>query len=119
MRVHLKWAQAANTMIIREREYNTCSTCGDTRLVKDEAYGCDQCQTVIDVAKKGVDYLEITVFHAIDKTDHYRVCGLKCLFAWLLAFKPPKDFTFINMPLISGRVRWREFTRYLRAAPRA
>lgn len=102
-------------MIIRPREYKTCSECGSNHLIHEEAVGCDSCAKVVDLARKHTGYHEVTVFFSDNtKTQYYMMCSILCTVKWLRAFKIPKNFQFISLPLLSGANTLRQFRKHLR-----
>lgn len=105
-------------MLIRESTRETCKTCGSTTKVHEAAHGCDWCRKVIDLQKKGVEYDEVTVFlnESDSRSTRYMLCSVDCVVAWLRAFKPPKDFYFISMPLLSGAKKFQAFQKHLTGA---
>lgn len=101
-------------MIIREAEYKDCPTCGARRSSRAPVYGCDRCGKVIDVEKR-VGYLDMAIFFKGNKeSKHHLLCGLPCVIAWLHAFRIPRDFSFLNIPLLSGRANVLEFRKHLK-----
>lgn len=85
-------------MLLRERKYNTCKSCTQrTTLVCDESYGCDQCRKEIDMQKKGVEYLEATIFNHDDQTTRLQFCSWKCC---LKKLKTVKSDYFVSLPYL-------------------
>ena len=88
-------------MIIKQRVSRKCKTCGLSKLVKHEEYGCDNCKKPIDFGKPAIerDYLQITVFHQHrEGTDDLEFCSWQCVFEKL---KELKTDSFISLPYLS------------------
>ena len=84
--------------VIRETEFKTCGECERRTLVKNKAYGCDNCDKEIDLAE-GHEYLDATVFrHNDEDTDHLVFCSWKCCIETLRVVKT--DY-FITLPMLS------------------
>lgn len=73
-------------MVIRERTYKTCGSCGRREVDQDEAHGCDGCATPIDPqgllgGGKYRTYLELTAFPLSggDHAKHYQFCSWACV----------------------------------------
>ena len=85
---------------IREAEYKACDGCGRRDLVRDEAFGCQRCEKVIDLAltpSQQHAYLEMTVFtHGRDYTT-MRFCSWACVIAELR--DRPCDY-FVSLPTL-------------------
>lgn len=100
-------------MKIRDAEYAECGSCGNRRQIRAEAMGCDQCAKMMDFAKnKDFVYHDITVFG--EANTHHIFCSVGCVFRWLRAFKPKKDYRFMSLPLFSGKATWREVQSHLK-----
>jgi len=84
-------------MIIKEKVYEECPTCGIKKLVSDVIYGCDQCQKILD---EDAEYLYFTVFfqeHEGD-TERYEFCSWLCL---LRKLKNVETDYFVSLPTLS------------------
>jgi len=101
--------------IIQERKYEKCKTCGaNGKVIQEELYGCDRCQRRIDLAKD--ERHEVTVFFTGNAAvEHYYFCSVRCVVQWLRAFRRPKNFNFVSLPLFQGR-RFFEFQQWLGAS---
>lgn len=83
-------------MIIQQREYEKCPTCQSTKSITEEVYGCDECGAVIDLNKRGVDWLNLSVCHKNNNSaEDLNFCSWKCLFNRLPNIKT--DY-FISLP---------------------
>jgi len=89
-------------MIIKEREYKVCPECGDKKLVKEEKYGCDNCEKPIDFDKQDEEreHLDITVFYKDESCEakHLHFCSWRCVFEKL---KTINTDSFISLPYLS------------------
>lgn len=71
-------------MLIRGAEYHKCESCGWTKQVSDDVYGCDQCGAVIDlnaVTPSGQyrAYLRCSVFSRVSReTQSLTFCSWRC-----------------------------------------
>ena len=101
-------------MLIRKRVYSTCECCQATKLVSDEAYGCDTCRKAIDFNEKDVEYHRATIFTHNDGNTDVTFCSVRCFMKWLKTFKPPKGYNFLSLPLFSGASTLRDVQSYLR-----
>jgi len=85
-------------MVIRKREYKKCGECGRNEMVKDEAFGCDNCQKEIDL-HKNQSYLNATVFYKeTEETRDMHFCSWMCV---LEKMQTVKTDNFINLPFLS------------------
>lgn len=102
-------------MIVRERKYEECGECHTRKLVQEEAHGCDRCNRIIDLAKNA-RYHKLSVFqNASDsRSKEHIFCSVKCVIGWLRAFRPPKDFYFMSLPLFEGKRDFNEFQKHLK-----
>lgn len=99
-------------MLIHEATYEQCKCCRDRKRLRHEVYGCDVCRKAIDVNKPDIDSHAATVFGEDNKT--YQFCSVKCFAKWLKAFKPAKDYRFIDLPLFSGTALLRQLQKTLK-----
>lgn len=100
-------------MVVRPAEYSECGSCGTRKQIRAEAMGCDQCAKVMDFAKnKNLTYHDLTVFG--EGSTHHIFCGVPCVFKWLRAFKPKKDYRFMSLPLFSGKATFRDVQSHLK-----
>lgn len=101
-------------MLLRERKYNTCTSCKQhTTMACDESYGCDQCRKKIDMQKNGIEYLEATVFNHDDQTTRLQFCSWKCC---LKKLKTVKCDHFVNLPFLhyDGGILAKEFFKLVK-----
>ena len=87
-------------MKIREAEFSKCKCCGKRGdLISDEAYGCDSCGKVIDMNKKGDDYISATLYHKkYEPAEDFVFCSWKCALKKLSKVKT--DY-FISLPFLT------------------
>jgi hypothetical protein len=85
-------------MKVREATYKSCKSC-HTRLkmVRDEAYGCDECRKEIDMDKRGTDYLEARIFSKNHETIGMQFCSWRCC---LRGLKKVKSDYFVSLPYL-------------------
>lgn len=83
-------------MIIRQQEWKKCGECGRGELVKDRAYGCDNCQKEVDF-QKNQSYLSATVFYHDSEAEHLHLCSWSCALEKLRTVKT--DY-FIDLPML-------------------
>ena len=86
-------------MIIKDREYTTCPTCGLRKLVIDEVYGCDWCKREINLPQNE-EYLRMTVFYtpSLDETENLQFCS------WLCCFRKLREIQceyFVDLPCLN------------------
>jgi len=84
-------------MVIREREYKKCGECGRSELVKDQSFGCDNCQKEIDLSKNQ-SYLNATVFSHNNEAEDMNFCSWVCV---LKKMQTVKTDHFITLPYLS------------------
>ncbi len=86
-------------MIVKERVYDDCGTCGNKKLISDEEYGCDKCKKKIRLRdnNSNADYLEITVFYHNKEAEPKHFCCWNCVFKYLLTIKTDH---FISLPFL-------------------
>lgn len=101
-------------MKIHDAQFDECGTCHARTRVKDEVHGCDQCRKILNFDVKDAVYLDVTVFRKIGNARHV-FCSVRCVMSWLRAFKPPKGFRFMSLPLFSGRAQLRAVQQHLKA----
>lgn len=82
-------------MIIKERVWETCPTCGYRHLVSDDEYGCDGCGKPID---SQAPLMEMTVFNHNGCNDHYGFCSWACFFKKLVEVE--SDY-FVDLPCLA------------------
>ena len=84
-------------MIIKEREWNTCSCCGSRKLKSEEVYGCDECRKEIDLNQPDRAHLEAAVFHHGSESKHLHFCSWRCVIKGL---RKVKTDHFISLPFL-------------------
>jgi hypothetical protein len=88
-------------MKLKDEVWTNCECCGKRKdRISDEIYGCDSCGKVIDMNKKGIEYLSSTVFTNSSemKTKEYVFCSWKCC---LEKMSKVKTDYFINLPYLT------------------
>ena len=86
-------------MKLQDQKWNKCPTCErNTTVLQEQKYGCDQCKKEIDLNKKGIEYLDMTIFHHHKETEHLQYCSWKCCLKQLPKIK--SDY-FINLPFLT------------------
>ena len=104
-------------MKLKERLYRICTECGQDKTISQESFGCDGCKKSIDNRQ----YLDLSVFHSKDHTEHLQFCSWLCLLR-----KLPKIETdyFINLPFLTFNnslekgIRAKDFLAALRGVRR-
>ena len=85
-------------MLLKDIKFEKCKSCGaNKRTIQERVYGCDNCKKVIDLNKKRIDWLEVTVFHQGSKADHHHLCSWKCVIRFVRKVK--SDY-FITLPFL-------------------
>lgn len=84
-------------MIIRKAKYHKCKSCGSTRSISPEAYGCDYCGTEINLANPDTDYLRLVVFYDGDTDKGFQFCSWVCV---LNKLKTIHTYNFISLPYL-------------------
>ena len=85
-------------MLIKEQKYRTCKSCQARHSIGEEVYGCDTCRKEIDLNKKGVEYLDATVFrHNGEAAKHMQFCSWKCA---MKSLRKVKSDYFISLPFL-------------------
>ena len=84
-------------MIIKERKYDKCKTCGTKKFVSSEVYGCDNC---FEEFSGDGNFLRVSAWNnpSDSRCTDYTYCSWNCVFAGL---KKMKSDYFINLPYIS------------------
>lgn len=84
-------------MIIKERKFKECITCGHKEMIGDEEYGCDNCKRKIDLSENR-SYLSASVFHHSGETsDNLHFCSWDCV---LKKLKTIQTDYFISLPYL-------------------
>jgi len=84
-------------MVIRSRQYKQCVECGRNELIKDEAFGCDNCEKEIDLSKNQ-SYLRATLFFHNNEARDMHFCSWVCV---LKKLKTVETDNFIDLPFLS------------------
>jgi DNA-directed RNA polymerase subunit RPC12/RpoP len=79
-------------MIIKERVWETCPTCGYKHLTSDDEYGCDECGKPIDFQ---TSLLDMSVYHSGGAIESYNFCSWVCFFKKLAEVETDD---FIGLP---------------------
>ena len=85
-------------MLLKERTYRACKSCGFRHLTGSDVYGCDTCRKKIDMNKKDTEYLEATVFRTSgESAQHMHFCSWRCV---LQGISKVKSDYFISLPFL-------------------
>lgn len=82
-------------MLIKAAKFKKIKKLVSVRVF-DDVYGCDNCRKEIDFNKED-PYLDLTVFHHEEVSEHFVFCSWKCVLEKLPSLKT--DY-FISLPFL-------------------
>ena len=83
-------------MIVKDRVYQECKSCGSRKLVAEDVYGCDLCKKEMDMISG--NRLDVQIFHnGSEATEHKHFCSWQCVLEFIPAITT--DY-FVTLPYL-------------------